>query len=175
MKKILVIIIALTYSITSPAISFAQSSYKVQTTGLAYDDDTAKNIRKAGEDFDEKVNKFLKEMAPLKPIGYSVIIQENEFGLSVTYTTTLVECDQKEAIDTLIRVGYVINGTIPKENEDRPATIKRKKTSEQVCSELELNNFEIVIKETIETEFKPKFWSDEFVHVSTDFITAKHQ
>lgn len=175
MKKILVIIIALAYSITSPTISFAQSSYKVQTTGLAYDEDTAENIRKAGEEFDESANKLLKEMSPLKPIGYSVIIQENEFGLSVTYTTTLVECDPEEAIDTLIRVVSNTTGTIPKETEDKPATIAREKKSRQVSSDLNLKDFKIVIIETIEAEFKPKFWSYEFIHISTDFITAKRQ
>ncbi len=178
MKKILVIIIAFSYSITSPKSSLAQSSsYKVENTGISYDFVTFKDIKKAGEEFDASVNKLLKEMAPLKPIGYSVIIQENELGLSVTYKTTLVECTPEEAIDTLIRIGYYSDEPAPNsdETEEIPAIKERKEKVKKVYSALKKKKFIIIIDEEIETEITPKLWPNVVMHVSTSFITAKNE
>lgn len=171
MKKILFILFALMVQ-TAVAQNFNKASYDIKMTGVAYSDDTAENIRIAGEDFDKAVNQMLKEMHPVKITGCSALIQENELGLSVTYKATLVKCSPEEAVDTLIRVGYIANGANEKLNVKIARREREKKSEKEVAK---LSDFKRIVIETIEKDFETKYWSEEFIYMSEDFIMASRE
>ncbi|HRH30725.1 MAG TPA: hypothetical protein PK886_01510 [Candidatus Paceibacterota bacterium] len=106
MKKIILVIAFITLQIK--LTTGQPNKYTLSTTGVAYSEASIDSITIAGVKFDETINKMIKFLNPVKIESCDIkITRESYMGISVTYEATLVKCTQAEAIDTLIRIGYV--------------------------------------------------------------------